>query len=54
VTATFKPTKHELVRQGYDPAASVDAVYFNDPERQAFVRLDAALFDRIQTGQMRL
>ena len=54
VTATFKPTKTELMRQGYDPAASGDAIYFNDPKGQAFVRLDRALYDRIQTGQVRL
>jgi len=54
LTATFKYTKHEFVRQGYDPAATPDAIYFNDPERQAFVRLDKALYDRIQTGQLRL
>src|SRR5439155_23475489 len=53
VTATFKPTKTELMRQGYDPAASGDALYFNDPAGQAFVRLDPALYDRIQTGQVR-
>ena len=54
VTATFKHVKSDLVRQGYDPAATPDAIYFNDPERQAFVRLDKALYDRIQTGQLRL
>ena len=54
VTATFKHVKSDLVRQGYDPAATPDAIYFNDPERQAFVRLDKALYERIQTGQLRL
>ena len=54
LTATFKYTKHEFVRQGYDPAATTDVLYFNDPERQAFVRLDQALYHRIQAGQFRL
>jgi len=54
LTATFKYAKHEFVRQGYDPAATTDVIYFNDPERQAFVRLDKALYERIQTGQFRL
>ena len=54
LTATFKYTKHEFVRQGYDPAATADALYFDDPERRAFVRLDQALYHRIQTGQFRL
>jgi hypothetical protein len=54
LTATFKYAKHEFVRQGYDPSATTDVIYFNDPERQAFVRLDQALYERIQTGQFRL
>src|SRR2546426_1890787 len=54
VTATFKHTKSEFVRQGYDPAATVDVIYFNDSDRRAFVRLDAALYERIQAGQIRL
>ena len=40
VTSTFKYTKTDLVRQGYDPAATTSALYFNDPEHEAFVRLD--------------
>ena len=54
VTATLKYTKHDLVRQGYDPAASPDAIYFDDPERGTFVPLDAALHARIQAGDIRL
>jgi fatty-acyl-CoA synthase len=53
VTATFKHTKTDLARDGYDPDGMSDAVYFNDPECEAFVRLDHALYDRIQTGQVR-
>ena len=51
LTATFKYTKFDLVRQGYDPAATADAIYFNDSERHAFVRLDQAHYQRIQAGQ---
>ena len=40
------------MRDGYDPIAIGDAIYFNDRERQEFVRLDKALYDRIQTGQI--
>jgi fatty-acyl-CoA synthase len=53
VTATFKHTKSALVRDGYDPAAIGDAIYFNDRVREAFVRLDKSLYDRIQSGQIR-
>ena len=54
LTSTFKPKKQDLLREGYDPAVIGDAVYFNDSERQAFVRLDRQLYDRIQTGEVRL
>lgn len=54
VTGTFKYTKTELVRQGYDPGATADVLYFNDPEYQAFVRIDQALHGRIQSGEIRL
>jgi fatty-acyl-CoA synthase len=52
VTATFKHTKSALVREGYDPVAIDDALYFNDRERQAFIPLDKALYDRIYNGQI--
>jgi fatty-acyl-CoA synthase len=54
VTGTFKYTKTDLVRQGYDPAVISDTLYFHWPERQAFVELDQALYDRIQAGEIRL
>jgi fatty-acyl-CoA synthase len=54
VTSTFKYSKTDLVRQGYDPAATADAIYFNDPEGEAFVRLDPTLYERIQLGRIRL
>jgi fatty-acyl-CoA synthase len=54
VTATFKHTKNDLQQQGYNPAVTSDAVYFNDPKCGAFVRLDQTLYNRIQTGQKQL
>jgi len=54
VTGTFKQRKVDLVRQGFDPAVVSDPLYFNDPETQAFMPIDAALYDRIQSGQVRL
>jgi fatty-acyl-CoA synthase len=54
ITATFKHAKRDLTREGYDPAATSDVIYFNDPERKALARLDRALYDRIQAGQLRL
>ena len=52
VTATFKHKKSDLARAGYDPSLTEDAIYFNDGA--AFVRLDQALYARIQGGRMRL
>jgi fatty-acyl-CoA synthase len=54
MTATFKPVKRELQRQGYDPGASSDPIYVDDPARQAYVRLDADLHARIQRGDIRV
>jgi fatty-acyl-CoA synthase len=54
VTVTFKHRKNDLIREGYDPAVVHDVMYFDDPARQAFVPLDRALYDRIQSGQIRL
>jgi fatty-acyl-CoA synthase len=54
VTATFKQKKLDLVKQGFDPGTIADPIYFNDPASKSFVRLDAAWYDRIRAGQMRL
>lgn len=54
VTSTFKYTKTELVRQGFDPSAIDDDLYFDHPEAKAFVRLDREVYDRIQIGGIRL
>jgi fatty-acyl-CoA synthase len=54
VTATFKHQKAELAREGFDPAASDDAIYFDDPSQRAYVRLDGALSERIKAGAVRL
>ena len=54
VTSTFKHKKSDLAREGFDPTATSDALYFDDQERQAYVPLDAALHARIVTGGIRL
>ena len=54
VTSTFKQKKIDLVRQGFDPAASDDPIYFNDPRSRAFVPLDSMLYQRIASGQVRV
>jgi fatty-acyl-CoA synthase len=52
VTSTFKYTKADLVRQAYDPSATTDALYFHDPGQEGFIRMDEALYNRIQAGQI--
>jgi fatty-acyl-CoA synthase len=54
ITGTFKYAKADLVRQGYDPAASSDTLYFDNPEQGAFTPLDQPLYQRIQIGAVRL
>jgi fatty-acyl-CoA synthase len=54
VTATFKQKKIDLVKQGFDPSLVGDPIYVDDPAAKAFVRLDAALYERIRAGQVRL
>ena len=53
-TSTFKYVKTDLAREGYDPAATADIIYFDDPEQESFVRLDKELYGRIIAGQIRL
>jgi fatty-acyl-CoA synthase len=54
VTGTFKYSKTDLVRQGFDPIATTDVIYFDNPESEKFLQLDKLLYDRIQVGQIRL
>ncbi len=53
-TATFKHTKNDLKREGYDPASTSDTIFLEDPAREAFVALDRALYQKIQAGKVRL
>jgi fatty-acyl-CoA synthase len=54
VTGTFKYSKTDLVRQGYDPIASNDVLYFDNLESEAYTPLDKDLYDRIQVGSIHL
>jgi fatty-acyl-CoA synthase len=54
VTTTFKQKKIELVGDGFDPKCSSDPIYFNDPQRSAFVPLDGEMHRRINAGEIRL
>jgi fatty-acyl-CoA synthase len=52
-TGTLKPNKQGLVGEGYDPAGAADPIYFDDRFREAFVRLDDVLYQRLRNGDMR-
>jgi fatty-acyl-CoA synthase len=54
VTGTFKYSKADLVRQGYDPVVTEDELYFDNAESGSFTRLDKELYERIQGGGIRL
>jgi fatty-acyl-CoA synthase len=54
MTGTFKPTKGQLVRDGFDPGRMDDVIYFDDRSRGAFVPVDAELYAAIMNAKVRL
>lgn len=54
ITGTFKLRTQELARQGYDPGTVSDALFLDDAARAEYVPLDAALYQRISSGALRL
>jgi fatty-acyl-CoA synthase len=54
LTGTFKYSKTDLVNDGFNPVACKDAVYFDDLQSGALIRLDRELYDRIQKGDIRI
>jgi fatty-acyl-CoA synthase len=54
LTPSFRPRKQDLLRDGFDPGATADPIYFNDRAHAAFVPLDSALHGRIVEGGVRL
>ncbi|HVY14532.1 MAG TPA: long-chain-acyl-CoA synthetase [Rhodopila sp.] len=53
-TGTFKPAKALLAREGYDPDAIRDPLYFDDRAGGGLVPLDQALWERLRSGQVRV
>jgi len=49
-TTTFKYSKGNLVRDGFDPKVTTDKIFFNDLKKQAFIEVDNVLYEHIQTG----
>jgi len=54
LTATFKLKKSDLIREGFDPTASTDRIFFDDRSVQSYVPLDAGLYERICSGSVRV
>ena len=54
LTGTFRLKKNELALQGYDPARVSDPLYFDDRALEAYVKIDADLYERIRAGRLRL
>ncbi len=53
VTGTFKYSRAELVRQGFDPSTTTDVIYFDHPETRKFEPIDQRLYELIQAGVLR-
>jgi fatty-acyl-CoA synthase len=54
ITGTFKQRKVELVKEGFDPAAIADPLYWYDAETGRYERLDAARYQDIVQGRVKL
>ena len=54
VTGTFKQRKVELVREGFDPSAITDPLYWFDPETRRYERLDAVRYSDIALDRVKL
>ena len=54
LTGTLRLKKRTLMLEGYDPGRILDALYFDDQHVQTYVRLDAALYERIRSGRLLL
>jgi fatty-acyl-CoA synthase len=53
-TETFKQKKQDLMRAGFDPRNTSDALFFRDPKAGNFLPLDADQYARVLQGIIRL
>ncbi|KAG8456220.1 hypothetical protein GDO86_002134 [Hymenochirus boettgeri] len=54
VTGTFKQQKFRLVEQGFNPSSVPDPIYFLDGSEKSYVPLTMDIYDRIQSGKIKL
>lgn len=53
-SGTFKFQKTELRRDGFNPSAVSDRLYFLDSSRGRYIRLDEELYQSILSGKHKL
>jgi fatty-acyl-CoA synthase len=54
VTATFKQRKLDLVRDGFDPSAIADPIYFLDPDSGRYELLTPSRYAEVVEGRVKL
>ena len=54
ITGTFKLRKQDLVLEGYDPARVRDRLFVDSSALGAYVALDDAVFQALQSGELRV
>jgi fatty-acyl-CoA synthase len=54
ITGTFKLRKQELMQEGYDPARVHDALFIDVAAAGRYLPLDAARFEQLKSGALRL
>ncbi|XP_053888238.1 long-chain fatty acid transport protein 6 isoform X2 [Malaclemys terrapin pileata] len=54
MTGTFKQQKFRLVREGFNPSAITDPLYFLYSSKKSYVPLTKELHDKILSGQLKL
>ncbi|XP_078594297.1 long-chain fatty acid transport protein 2-like [Branchiostoma floridae x Branchiostoma japonicum] len=53
-TTTFKQTKAELIKEGFDPNVVTDRLYFRDDSKKTYVPLDSEVYTAIAVGKAKL
>lgn len=53
-TVTFKQMKGQLVKEGFDPSAVSDPLYYRSSKMRCFVPMTQELYHRLQSGEERI
>ncbi|XP_078673385.1 long-chain fatty acid transport protein 2-like [Branchiostoma floridae x Branchiostoma belcheri] len=53
-TSTFKQTKTQLVKDGFDPNVVTDSLYIRDDSKKTYVPLDSEVYKAIAVGKAKL